>query len=98
MMAGTGQCAGNSLNTIGHAQLGTRRMWHMDKCRTINYVGPGKVEVIEVGVSDPNYGEVQVQGLACGVCAWDVHVFKNGVDWPVWPGHEGVGQVIKVGA
>src|SRR3954468_21678794 len=70
----------------------------MDTCKSINYVGPGKVDLIEVNFTDPNPGEVQIQGLACGVCAWDVHVYKNGVDWPVWPGHEGVGRVIKVGA
>src|SRR4051794_9479751 len=71
---------------------------HMDTCKSINYAGPGKVDLVEAKFTDPNPGEVQIQGLACGVCAWDVHCFKNGVDWPVWPGHEGVGQVVKVGA
>jgi threonine dehydrogenase-like Zn-dependent dehydrogenase len=70
----------------------------MQKARTIRYAGKQNVEIIEVDVHDPGPGEVQVEGLACGVCAWDVHVYKNGSDWPVWPGHEGVARVLKVGA
>jgi L-iditol 2-dehydrogenase len=70
----------------------------MKKARTIRYAGKQHVEIIEVDVTDPGPGEVQVEGLACGVCAWDVHVYKNGVDWPVIPGHEGVARVLKVGA
>ena len=62
----------------------------MGKARTINYAKKELVEIIEVDVSDPGFGEVTVEGLACGVCAWDVYVYHNGVDWPVWPGHEGV--------
>src|SRR3954452_13823621 len=67
------------------------------KCRTIRYLPKGGVELIETSVTDPQAEEVQIRALACGVCAWDVHVFKNGVDWPTCPGHEGVGQVIRVG-
>jgi len=70
----------------------------MTKARTINYAKKELIEFIEVDVAEPGFGEVTIEGLACGVCAWDVHVYKNGVDWPVWPGHEGVGRVIKLGA
>jgi threonine dehydrogenase-like Zn-dependent dehydrogenase len=69
----------------------------MTKCRSINYTAKELVEITEIAVPDPAWGEVQIQSLASGVCAWDVHVYKNGVDWPVWPGHEGVGRVVKVG-
>jgi propanol-preferring alcohol dehydrogenase len=65
------------------------------KCRSIDYAAKERVEFVEVG--DPGHGEVQIQSLASGVCAWDVHVFKHGVDWPTWPGHEGVGRVVKCG-
>ena len=68
------------------------------KARTINYAGKELIEFVEVDVAEPAYGEVQIEGLACGVCAWDIHVYKNGVDWPVWPGHEGIGRIVKVGA
>ena len=67
------------------------------KARTIRYAGKESVEIIEVDVHDPGAGEVQIEGLACGVCAWDLHVYRNGADWPVWPGHEGVARVVKVG-
>src|SRR3954449_10962153 len=67
------------------------------KCRTIRYLPKGGVELIEAPVRDPQADEVQIRALACGICAWDVHVFKNGVDFPVGPGHEGVGQVVAVG-
>src|SRR4051794_5672918 len=67
------------------------------KCRTIRYLPKGGVELIEALVRDPQADEVQIRALACGICAWDVHVFKNGVDWPTGPGHEGVGQVVAVG-
>jgi threonine dehydrogenase-like Zn-dependent dehydrogenase len=67
------------------------------KCKSINYTAKELVDIIEVDVHDPGVGEVQIQGLASGICAWDVHVFKIGVDWPTCPGHEGIGQVIKLG-
>jgi threonine dehydrogenase-like Zn-dependent dehydrogenase len=67
------------------------------KCRSIRYGKTGGVEIIDVDVADPRPNEVQVKGLACGVCAWDVHVFKDGSDSPVSPGHEGVGEVARVG-
>jgi threonine dehydrogenase-like Zn-dependent dehydrogenase len=68
------------------------------QARTINYAGKEKIEFITVESPDPGPGEVQIEALACGVCAWDVHVYKNGSDWPVWPGHEGVGRIVRVGA
>jgi threonine dehydrogenase-like Zn-dependent dehydrogenase len=72
-------------------------MLNTKKAKTINYAGKEHIDFIEVDVADPGYGEVTLDGLACGVCAWDVYVYKNGVDWPVWPGHEGVARVVKVG-
>ena len=57
--------------------------WKKMKAKTINYAKKELIEFIEVDVPEPQAGEVQIEGLACGVCAWDVHVYKNGVDWPV---------------
>ena len=65
------------------------------KTQTIRYGEKGGVEIIEINVSDPQAGEVQVQRAACGVCAWDVATFRDGGSAP--PGHEGVGYVTKVG-
>src|SRR6266496_3061659 len=67
------------------------------KCKSINYTSRELVELIEIDVADPGWGEVQIQSLASGICAWDVHVYKNGVDWPTLPGHEGIGRVVKLG-
>src|SRR4051794_14833854 len=80
-----------------HASLTHMEEWEM-KCKSIDYAAKEKVELIEVEVPDPGAGEVQIQSLASGVCAWDVHVFKNGVDWPTFPGHEGIGKIIKLGS
>ena len=68
------------------------------KCKSIRYAARESVEIIDVDVREPGAGEVLVAGLACGVCAWDLHVYRNGADASVPAGHEGVGRVVKVGA
>ena len=56
----------------------------------------------EVPVPRPGPGEVLVKIAACGVCHTDLHAAEG--DWPVKPqppfipGHEGVGNVVAVGA
>ena len=65
------------------------------KTQTIRYGESGGVEIIDIDVSDPQAGEVQVRRAACGVCAWDLSTFRDGGWAP--PGHEGVGYVTKVG-
>ena len=67
----------------------------MMKTQTIKYGENGGVEIIDIDVSDPQAGEVQVQSAACGVCAWDLATYRDGGTAP--PGHEGVGYVTKVG-
>ena len=37
------------------------------KCRSIDYAAKGKVDIVEVDVPDPGFGEVQIQSLASGV-------------------------------
>ncbi len=68
------------------------------KCRSIQYAKAGGVEIIDTECGAPGPSEVQLQALACGVCAWDLHVYKHGFDWPVIPGHEGVARVVACGA
>lgn len=67
------------------------------RARSIRYTSPRLVEIVEVDVPEPGPGEVQVEGLACGVCAWDLHVYEQGCAWQPPPGHEGVGRVTRVG-
>jgi threonine dehydrogenase-like Zn-dependent dehydrogenase len=70
------------------------------KGRNVKYLPAGGLEIIEFDVPDPGPGEVQVQGTACGVCAWDLYTYRHGSNAPsaAPPGHEGIGYVIKVGA
>ncbi|WP_295517783.1 alcohol dehydrogenase AdhP [uncultured Pseudomonas sp.] len=60
------------------------------------------LEFREVEVPTPGPGQVLVKIAASGVCHTDLHAAQG--DWPVKPnppfipGHEGVGQVVAVGA
>jgi L-iditol 2-dehydrogenase len=67
------------------------------RCRSIEYIAKERIEIIEIDVKDPRAGEVQIQTLACGICAWDRHVFTHGADPQTPRGHEGIGRVVKVG-
>lgn len=59
------------------------------------------LEIREVAVPTPAYGQVLVKIAASGVCHTDLHAAEG--DWPVKPnppfipGHEGVGHVVAVG-
>lgn len=67
--------------------------------RTIEYQPDGSIELLDLTVDDPGPDEVQVQGLVCGICSWDVAQCKLGAKMKATapPGHEGVGVVTKVG-
>jgi len=69
------------------------------KARTLRYTPEGKIDFLEIETPDPGPDEVQVAGLACGICSWDIATCKQGSDMavPAPPGHEGVGRVIKTG-
>src|SRR6187431_1120854 len=59
-------------------------------------LAPFNFERREVGPHD-----VQIEILYCGVCHSDVHQARdewNGSIYPMVPGHEIVGKVVKVGA
>jgi S-(hydroxymethyl)mycothiol dehydrogenase len=62
--------------------------------------GPGLVALEEIGVADPEPGEVLVRIEATGVCHSDLHVIQEdgwGHPFPVLLGHEGAGTVEAVG-
>lgn len=65
------------------------------KVKSVHYGASGGVSIVEVDVADPPHGYVQIKPDACGICAWDMHLFKNG-GWYL-PGHEGIGRVTQVG-
>lgn len=60
-----------------------------------------KLSVDEVAIPEPGPGQVLVKVVATGICHTDLHAAEG--DWPVKPeppfvpGHEGVGEVVKVG-
>ncbi len=68
--------------------------------KTIRYLDDGSIELFERAVPDPDVGEIQIKGGACGICSWDVVTAKLGNQMHPMapPGHEGVGYVAKVGA
>ena len=67
--------------------------------KTLRYLDNGHIELIELEVGDPQPGEVQISGGACGICSWDIATARYGKEMhPKAPaGHEGVGYVAKVG-
>lgn len=66
----------------------------------VNQLGEG-LSVEDVAVLEPGPGQALVKLVATGVCHTDLHAADG--DWPVKPtppfipGHEGVGEVVKVG-
>ncbi len=66
---------------------------------TMRYLENGAIQLLEVPVSDPKEGEVQVQSGACGICSWDIATARYGKEMHPMapPGHEGVGYIAKVG-
>lgn len=70
------------------------------KARAIEYQPDGSIEFRDVTVDDPAAHEVQLEGLVCGICSWDVATCKLGskMTVPAPAGHEGIGVVTKVGS
>jgi alcohol dehydrogenase, propanol-preferring len=61
----------------------------------------GAFTLVDVPVPEPAAGEVLVRVLACGVCRTDLHVVDGDIRdgrYPVIPGHQIVGKVVKAGA
>ncbi len=66
---------------------------------TMRYLDDGRIELLELPITDPAPNEIQVEGGACGICSWDVNTAKYGnkLQPMAPPGHEGVGYVRKIG-
>lgn len=67
------------------------------KSKTAVLVEPGRFELEERDVpADDN--QVLVKVVACGLCSWELTYFRGEIaDYPLVPGHEGVGIVEEVG-
>jgi len=70
--------------------------------RALRVHGPGRgLSADDVPVPSPSDDEVLLRVLACGVCRTDLHVLDSelpNLRYPVTPGHEIVGRVVRVGA
>ncbi|HEX7036199.1 MAG TPA: zinc-dependent alcohol dehydrogenase family protein [Pseudomonadales bacterium] len=61
----------------------------------------GRFELQDIPVPEPGAGEALVQVVACGVCRTDLHVVDGDITdgrYPVVPGHQIVGRVVRAPA
>jgi propanol-preferring alcohol dehydrogenase len=58
------------------------------------------VKISRVGILPPQYKQILLRVLACGVCHTDLHIAEGDIPLhlkPITPGHQVVGEVVKVG-
>ncbi|MEQ8860581.1 MAG: zinc-dependent alcohol dehydrogenase family protein [Pseudomonadales bacterium] len=58
----------------------------------------GRFELVDLPVPEPGPGEVLIRVAACGVCRTDLHVVDGDIRdgrYPVVPGHQIVGHVVR---
>ncbi|MEI6363046.1 MAG: zinc-dependent alcohol dehydrogenase family protein [Actinomycetes bacterium] len=68
--------------------------------RAIQYDAPRSFSVVEIPAPTPGEGEVLVKIVMTGVCGTDRHLHEGefGPRYPLTPGHEMVGEVVRLGA
>jgi propanol-preferring alcohol dehydrogenase len=69
--------------------------------RAIQAVTSGKLEAVDLAVTEPPPGYVRVRIEACGVCHSDAATVEggfHGVTYPRVPGHEAVGKIDALGS
>ncbi len=66
--------------------------------RAVEYHSNDDVRIVELPVPEPGPGELLVRVGACGLCASDVMQWYMRQRAPLYPGHEPVGTIVKVGA
>jgi Alcohol dehydrogenase GroES-like domain len=68
--------------------------------RAVHVVSPGKLELTDKPLLDPNPGHVRIRLEACGVCHSDSFTVEGAfpIEWPRVPGHEAVGRIDMIGA
>ena len=72
------------------------------KSRSLWHVAPHQLEIREINLPDPGPHQVLVRVTVCGVCTWDLLIFRGGYqrsrEFPFYFGHEGIGVVEKIGS
>src|SRR6476620_5079669 len=68
--------------------------------RAVQAISPGKLELTEKPLLDPNPGHVRIRVEACGVCHSDAGTAEGlfPISWPRVPGHEVVGRIDALGS
>ena len=61
--------------------------------------GPEKIEIQDVATPEPSGSELLVKLKCCGICTLEQRLFTGAVRirYPLIPGHEASGEVVKVG-
>ncbi len=62
---------------------------------------PEKLEMVDIEPKEPDDNEVQIKTMACGICGTDFHAYHGKhltVKYPVIPGHELSGVVVRTGS
>ena len=79
------------------------------KMRSLQITEPGKAELVDLSMPEPEAGEFLPEIEAISTCPhWDRHIFEGkpmfagmNLEYPWWsgqPGHEAIGRVIHVGS
>lgn len=68
--------------------------------KALQYQGPTQFAVEHLAQPTPNDHQVLIKVKACGVCRTDVHIHHGEFisEFPLIPGHEFVGEIVRVGA
>ncbi len=67
--------------------------------RAVHAVGPGRLELTEKPLIEPQAGHVRIRVEACGICHTDGATVEGTapIAWPRVPGHEVVGRIDRLG-
>jgi threonine dehydrogenase-like Zn-dependent dehydrogenase len=65
--------------------------------RVAQVAGPGRWEISDAPMPRPGPTEAVVEVHACGVCTYDLHVYRSSDSYPLRLGHEPTGVVADIG-
>lgn len=71
----------------------------MERMQAALLLGPGKMEIQQRDVPEVRPNEVLINVKACGICSFERRLYtgEKKIGYPVVPGHEASGVVVRVG-
>ena len=69
--------------------------------KAIRAIAPGKLQAVDLPITEPPPGHVRVRVEACGVCHTDAGTVEGGfpgLTYPRVPGHEAIGKIDALGS